>query len=90
MANPGPNCSQLAVRTDWSTYARKLLDQTHGDVQLLDQCKLEVCGALWGEGNGDISGIGVGEDARVHHDEPCREVSDALQAECSASLETPG
>ena len=64
----GINCTNLAVRTDFDTYARKLVKTTHGDLDLLSQCKVEVCGALWGQGNSDISGIGV-SDIRLHdHD----------------------
>lgn len=58
------NCSLLATRTDFNSYAKKLLDVTNDNLQLLDQCKVEVCGSLWGEGNGDISGIGV-SDSRL-------------------------
>ena len=53
------NCTALAVRTDFDNYARKLLNSTENDLERLSQCKLEVCGAIWGQGNSDISGIGV-------------------------------
>jgi hypothetical protein len=32
---------------------------TNGDFSLVKECRGEVCGALWGSGNPDISGIGM-------------------------------
>lgn len=55
----GVNCSLLATRTNFDIYAAKLVSVTNGDLKLLNECKTEVCSALWGQGNGDISGIGV-------------------------------
>lgn len=53
------NSSPLAHRADFNTYARKLLDVTDGDLSKVSECKREICGALWGVGNGEIPGIGV-------------------------------
>lgn len=53
------NCSALATRTGFTAYAHNLLSATDGDLHSLDQCRSEVCAALWGEGNNDVSGIGV-------------------------------
>lgn len=58
------NCSPLAHRADFNAYAHKLLNVTGGDLYKVAECKIEVCGALWGSGNGDISGIGV---SRISH-----------------------
>ena len=56
---PSVNCSLLATRNDFDAYAKELLATTNGNLEVLSSCKVEVCGALWGYGNGDISGIGV-------------------------------
>ncbi|KAK5734368.1 hypothetical protein LTR17_009032 [Elasticomyces elasticus] len=53
------DCSSLATRTDFGSYIALLYDATQGDLTRLGECKLEVCTALWGEGNPDISGIGM-------------------------------
>ncbi len=55
----GIDCSRLAIRTSFDSYAHRLLNVTNGNLSLLNQCKVEVCGALWGQGSGDISNVGV-------------------------------
>jgi hypothetical protein len=55
------DCSSLATRTQFNTYARLLLNATNGTLESLYPCRNDVCSALWGEGNSDISGVGVGE-----------------------------
>lgn len=53
------NCSHLAVRKSFAAYAQDLVNETGGDFVLLNQCRRQVCTALWGAENGDVSGIGV-------------------------------
>ncbi|KAK5700070.1 hypothetical protein LTR97_006205 [Elasticomyces elasticus] len=53
------NCSSLATRNDFDAYIALLFNETHGNFTLLQECKLQVCTALWGQGNSDISGIGM-------------------------------
>jgi hypothetical protein len=53
------NCAAFEVRHDFAGYAGKLIDATGGDLTQLAPCRRQVCGALWGDGNPDISGIGV-------------------------------
>jgi hypothetical protein len=53
------NCAAFEVRHDFAAYAGKLIDATGGDLTQLAPCRRQVCGALWGDGNPDISGIGV-------------------------------
>ena len=58
-SNPILNCSALVVRKSFTDYVQALNITTHGNLSLAVQCKREVCNALWGSGNPDISGIGV-------------------------------
>ena len=53
------NCSQLSTRTDFKGYINLLSIATDGNFSLVDSCKSEVCAALWGSGNPDISGVGM-------------------------------
>jgi hypothetical protein len=53
------DCVDLSVRTDFTAYIDLLRNRTGGDFSLVRDCKKEVCGALWGFGNPDISGIGM-------------------------------
>ncbi|KAL9600982.1 MAG: hypothetical protein Q9219_002804 [cf. Caloplaca sp. 3 TL-2023] len=52
-------CSNLASRTDFSSYIAAVRATTGDDLSLISSCKAEICDALWGSGNPDISGIGV-------------------------------
>lgn len=55
------SCAALSERTSFSSYIH-LLREIAGDdwtVSALRPCQLEICSALWGTGNPDISGIGV-------------------------------
>jgi hypothetical protein len=56
------NCSLLASRTDFGGYVQELNSTTGFNVSLLEACKGDICNALWGDGNADISGIGVCPD----------------------------
>ncbi len=53
------NCSSLATLSDFAGYVQKLNFTTGFNVTLLEACKSNICNALWGDGNADISGIGV-------------------------------
>jgi hypothetical protein len=53
------NCTALVSRSSFPTYIQTLQDETGSNFTLLEVCKSEVCNALWGTGNADISGIGV-------------------------------
>lgn len=52
-------CAELSFRTDFAGYIALLRDFTDGDFSLVANCTEQVCGALWGSGNPDISGIGM-------------------------------
>ena len=54
-----PSCSALSSRTDFAGYIALLRNVTQGDFSLVKDCRTEICGALWGPGNSDISGIGM-------------------------------
>jgi len=56
------DCSTFLVRHDFDTYITLLLNATDNDLSRLVKCRSEVCTALWGQGNSDISGIGVSKD----------------------------
>ena len=53
------NCDSLDSRTSFSTYIASIRNATTDDFALVGQCKAEICNALWGSGNPDISGVGV-------------------------------
>lgn len=53
------SCSSLASRTNFASYIATIKDVTGNNLTLVDQCRAEVCNALWGSGNPDVSGIGV-------------------------------
>jgi len=59
------NCTLLTTRSNFPDYVQILRNETGTGVNstlnltLLERCKPEVCNALWGTGNADISGIGV-------------------------------
>ena len=53
------NCTALASRSSFPVYIQALRNESGNNFTLLGVCKPEVCNALWGTGNADISGIGV-------------------------------
>jgi hypothetical protein len=53
------DCIALSSRGDLKDYVHLLVNFTHGNLSRVDECRKEVCGALWGTGNPDISGIGL-------------------------------
>ncbi|KAM5345690.1 hypothetical protein ACJ41O_011551 [Fusarium nematophilum] len=53
------DCSSLEELNDFSTYVQALHTETQFDVNRIRLCKAEVCNAVYGTGNPDISGIGV-------------------------------
>lgn len=57
------NCTGLDDRQgSFANYLTKVRSATNGDFVEVNQCKAQVCTALWGDGNPDISGIGVSCD----------------------------
>jgi hypothetical protein len=54
-----PHCNALSSRNDFLEYMALLRNITDGDFSRVYTCRAEVCGALWGAGNPDISGIGM-------------------------------
>jgi hypothetical protein len=60
MLNTGAvNCSALVERKSFEAYVESINSSTFGNLSLASQCRSELCNALWGSGNPDISGIGV-------------------------------
>ena len=53
-------CSRLDTRTGFPQYVDLLYNASAGRLDTLEDCRPEICRALWGTGNPDISGIGVG------------------------------
>ena len=53
------SCGSLASRTNFPSYIASIRNATAGNFTLVAQCKAEICNALWGSGNPDISGVGV-------------------------------
>jgi hypothetical protein len=53
------NCTALTLRSSFPNYVQSMRIETENNFTRLDACKAEVCNALWGVGNSDISGIGV-------------------------------
>lgn len=54
------NCSQWAALDDFSSYVDSLGKSTEFDKGKMQVCRTEICTAVYGTGNPDISGIGVG------------------------------
>lgn len=53
------DCSTLAPRGSFADYVQQLNSTTGFNETLLGACQTDICNALWGVGNADISGIGV-------------------------------
>ncbi|KAL2039666.1 hypothetical protein N7G274_007525 [Stereocaulon virgatum] len=53
------DCSKFASRTSFPNYIATIRSVTANNLTLVDHCKSQVCNALWGSGNPDISGIGM-------------------------------
>ncbi|KAL2875112.1 hypothetical protein SGCOL_009684 [Colletotrichum sp. CLE4] len=52
-------CASLEDLNDFNLYIEQLKSTTSFNITELDRCKEEICGAIWGDANPDISGIGV-------------------------------
>jgi hypothetical protein len=52
-------CTLLAARSSLTEYMRTIRLVTDDNFNYLSACKTDVCNALWGTGNPDISGVGV-------------------------------
>ena len=57
------NCGTLTSRTSFPSYIASIRNATADNFTLVAQCKAEICNALWGSGNPDISGVGVCNDS---------------------------
>ena len=57
--NSSIDCSNLSSRTNFASYITLISNATGGDFSFVNECRASVCGALWGSGNPDISGIGM-------------------------------
>lgn len=53
------DCKAFSSRTSFPSYIELLRNVTAGDFSRVEECRAEVCGALWGSGNPDVSGIGM-------------------------------
>lgn len=69
------NCSALVSRKSFPDYVAAIRKATANDFALVDQCRPEVCNALWGSGNPDISGVGVSqvEQDFSHYSNTCED-----------------
>jgi hypothetical protein len=54
-----PNCTRLMSLDDFNGYIEQLRTETNFDTNNLTACRNDICNAIWGTGNPDISGIGV-------------------------------
>lgn len=52
-------CSQWKDLNDFSEYVESLHSKTRFNKAILELCHREICNAIYGTGNPDISGIGV-------------------------------
>ncbi|CEI70069.1 hypothetical protein FVEN_g10632 [Fusarium venenatum] len=59
MSSPKVDCSQWMELNDFSSYIRLLASKTQFKKDNLEVCQNEICTAVYGTGNPDISGIGV-------------------------------
>ncbi|KAF5623683.1 uncharacterized protein FTJAE_10542 [Fusarium tjaetaba] len=59
MSSPSIDCSQWTELNDFSEYIQNLDSKTQFNKSILESCKSEICNAIYGTGNPDISGIGV-------------------------------
>ncbi|KAF5986210.1 hypothetical protein FCOIX_1698 [Fusarium coicis] len=59
MSSPSIDCSQWTELNDFSEYIQDLDSKTRFNKSILESCKSEICNAIYGTGNPDISGIGV-------------------------------
>jgi uncharacterized membrane protein len=53
------DCTPLSSRTSFESYTPLLQPNATLDLSLVSHCRAEICSALWGSGNPDISGIGL-------------------------------
>ena len=52
-------CSDLYGFQEFSVYMSLLRNRTGFNGTLLEQCRIPICGTVWGYGVPDISGVGV-------------------------------
>ncbi|KAK7436461.1 hypothetical protein CaCOL14_003809 [Colletotrichum acutatum] len=57
--NSSPTCAGLDSFRAFDEYVDKLRSETSLNESSLENCRIQICHALWGESNPDISGIGI-------------------------------
>jgi hypothetical protein len=57
--NNSPACALLADQGNFADYVSLLERETRFNATALKACRVEICNAIYGIGNPDISGIGV-------------------------------
>ena len=57
--NPAPACTLLAEQDSFADYVSLLESETSFNATALTACRVQICNAVYGYGNPDISGIGV-------------------------------
>ena len=68
------NCESLASRTSFANYVASIRTATADNFTLVSQCRAEICNALWGSGNPDISGVGVRNISSFDYENDANEV----------------
>ncbi|KAF4811875.1 hypothetical protein CGCSCA5_v009528 [Colletotrichum siamense] len=53
------SCKDLKILYNLKDYLFTVESQTQYSTAALEECKEDICGAIWGDTNPDISGIGV-------------------------------
>lgn len=59
MSDAHPNCRALESLEGFDDYIALLRNETGLSKTGLSECRREICVAIWGDGNPDISGIGI-------------------------------
>jgi hypothetical protein len=67
--NSTSNCSALAEMGGFEKYMEQIRNMTDFNIQRLGDCQKEICSALFGVGNPDVSGIGVCLFLHLAHEE---------------------
>ena len=61
-------CSLFSTEKNFRSYVTELNETTKFNETLLQYCQNDICNAIWGDGNADISGIGVSNLSRLYGD----------------------
>lgn len=57
-----PDCSALTDLDAFPKYIATLRNETAFNLALLTDCKKDICDAVFGVGNPDVSGVGVSKE----------------------------